>query len=630
MKYPSVSSGVAAVNPKTPGIDYRYDRIGNMLRKESNIDHRENGLSVTHLGTMSYGAGLGPTGRKGRGDSRAGPHALSTVSADGGPGYEYDANGNVVQMGDVYFNWDIKNRLIRETGNTRVGGNHYDYLNRRVVATQMSKDGRVFDRSTYVNRYFEIRSGGEGVKYVWNADARLARTAQRIDKVGECIKLLRFQPGWNLFTLPLETSDEWLESGAVRIFEHLFCWDEARMRWSEAEGPAVLRGKVAWGFVGQEHQLLVPVKTRSEEGDQIRVSPSGWIVNLSGSVVFLPVFERESTVWVWDPEIAEWALRGHGILGHSEGARISLGPFGVAWIDGGSGFESDFDLAADLGTLFYHHDHLKSTAAATDQKGGVLELNNFFPFGGRSPIEKVSSRGGRYQFSQKESSITSGLYYFEARHLDSHAGRFFSYDPALTEEFRERIWNPQDLNPYSYSLNNPISYIDPSGEVVVTLIAASILAYKVYSAASTVSDIHQAYKAFDRDGPSSSEGWKKTAEIGAAWVGGKVVGKLGGKLAGRLLKKTKVDARLKHVDRGIAKTEKVIKNSGGRIVIDPKTKLDSYHIRDSLKFERTKLHNKQSHIEKLQEGSTVLGEKAGGDLGKSIVRPKAETSSESE
>ena len=36
-------------------INYRYDRIGNMLAQTSDIAHIEKGLSVTDLGTMDYG-----------------------------------------------------------------------------------------------------------------------------------------------------------------------------------------------------------------------------------------------------------------------------------------------------------------------------------------------------------------------------------------------------------------------------------------------------------------------------------------------------------------------------------------------------------------------------------------------
>jgi hypothetical protein len=43
-----------------------YDRIGNMLAQTSEITHYEKGFSVTQLGNMSYGAGMGRISRIGR------------------------------------------------------------------------------------------------------------------------------------------------------------------------------------------------------------------------------------------------------------------------------------------------------------------------------------------------------------------------------------------------------------------------------------------------------------------------------------------------------------------------------------------------------------------------------------
>jgi YD repeat-containing protein len=51
-----------------PGwIDYRYDRIGNMISQVSNIPHEEDGNSVTDLGTMLSGGAAGSSGRIGKG-----------------------------------------------------------------------------------------------------------------------------------------------------------------------------------------------------------------------------------------------------------------------------------------------------------------------------------------------------------------------------------------------------------------------------------------------------------------------------------------------------------------------------------------------------------------------------------
>jgi len=50
------------------------------------------------------------------------------------------------------------------------------------------------------------------------------------------------------------------------------------------------------------------------------------------------------------------------------------------------------------------------------------------------------------------------LYFYNARYYDPGIGRFISADTVVPN------WtNPQSLNRYSYCLNNPLKYVDPSG-----------------------------------------------------------------------------------------------------------------------------------------------------------------------
>jgi RHS repeat-associated protein len=56
---------------------------------------------------------------------------------------------------------------------------------------------------------------------------------------------------------------------------------------------------------------------------------------------------------------------------------------------------------------------------------------------------------------------STGLYYYGARYYDPVIGRFISPDTIVPSPS-----NPQSLNRYSYCLNNPLKYIDPSGHYV--------------------------------------------------------------------------------------------------------------------------------------------------------------------
>jgi RHS repeat-associated protein len=64
-------------------------------------------------------------------------------------------------------------------------------------------------------------------------------------------------------------------------------------------------------------------------------------------------------------------------------------------------------------------------------------------------------------FTGKERDTESGLDYFGARYYGSSMGRFMSPDPGWM--LQADVSNPQTLNMYSYVLNNPLRFIDPTG-----------------------------------------------------------------------------------------------------------------------------------------------------------------------
>jgi len=67
----------------------------------------------------------------------------------------------------------------------------------------------------------------------------------------------------------------------------------------------------------------------------------------------------------------------------------------------------------------------------------------------------------RPRYTGKERDTESGNDYFGARYYASSMGRFLSPDPAVLAYADPT--NPQSLNLYSYVLNNPLTFIDPTG-----------------------------------------------------------------------------------------------------------------------------------------------------------------------
>jgi len=152
--------------------------------------------------------------------------------------------------------------------------------------------------------------------------------------------------------------------------------------------------------------------------------------------------------------------------------------------------------------LFYHNDALGSPVALTDSAGSVMWRVDYEPFGNLAAI--METLPNTHEFIGKERDPETSLHYFGARYYDDGIGRFLSVDPALygTGGFLPQdqalsggmpkftLRNPQYLNSYAYSLNNPYRYVDPTGKIGVpaTLLLVGLATYGVYSAFQTIHD----------------------------------------------------------------------------------------------------------------------------------------------
>ncbi|NUQ74300.1 MAG: hypothetical protein HUU21_12145 [Polyangiaceae bacterium] len=116
------------------------------------------------------------------------------------------------------------------------------------------------------------------------------------------------------------------------------------------------------------------------------------------------------------------------------------------------------------GTLYLHADHLGSVDALTNEKGGIEERRSYDAFGqrrnpiwGQAPPASFASKTTK-GFTGHEHDNEFGLVNAKGRIYDPKIGRFLSTDPTISN-----LYFAQSFNRYAYVLNNPLSYIDPSG-----------------------------------------------------------------------------------------------------------------------------------------------------------------------
>ena len=115
------------------------------------------------------------------------------------------------------------------------------------------------------------------------------------------------------------------------------------------------------------------------------------------------------------------------------------------------------------GVFYYFSDHLKTASVITDSAGVIKAESDYYPWGGE--LQFVNNDTNDYKFTGKKRDIETGLDYFGARYYSSGLGRFVTPDwsslpvPVPYATFID----PQSLNQYGYTMNNPRTFADADG-----------------------------------------------------------------------------------------------------------------------------------------------------------------------
>lgn len=133
---------------------------------------------------------------------------------------------------------------------------------------------------------------------------------------------------------------------------------------------------------------------------------------------------------------------------------------------------------------FYHNDPAGTPLAMTDASGTVVWKADYKPFGEEHSTTGAAANDRR--FVGKEKDEETGFSYFGARYEDAKTGRFIAPDPvravdANSSKTNEKmLLDPQRLNTYAYSVNNPYRYVDPDGNTPWDIVDFGFFAHSVY------------------------------------------------------------------------------------------------------------------------------------------------------
>ena len=114
-------------------------------------------------------------------------------------------------------------------------------------------------------------------------------------------------------------------------------------------------------------------------------------------------------------------------------------------------------------TYFIYSDWLGTERFRTPYVPSTNETCTNLPFG--DGMNCSGTDVSPMHFTGKERDSESNLDNFGARYDASSMGRFMSPDPLMASA---KVWDPQTWNRYSYTLNNPLRFIDPTGMDEVT------------------------------------------------------------------------------------------------------------------------------------------------------------------
>ena len=123
---------------------------------------------------------------------------------------------------------------------------------------------------------------------------------------------------------------------------------------------------------------------------------------------------------------------------------------------------------------FYVKNMLNDIIKITDSNGNVLVTYDYDAYGN---IIKTTDTSGinlsninPYRYRSYRYDTETGYYYLNQRYYDPTTARFISQDDT-------GFLNPSDsrgMNLYAYCMNNPVMYVDPSGEIAICTILAAM------------------------------------------------------------------------------------------------------------------------------------------------------------
>ncbi|MGF1674223.1 MAG: RHS repeat-associated core domain-containing protein [Rivularia sp. (in: cyanobacteria)] len=433
-------------------------------------------------------------------------------------GYTYDEWGRLdtvtSQEGVTDYDFDIVGNLITtEFANNVVEERSYDDLNRLIGVTNTDADSNILSSYTYTldkvgHRTVIEELNGRKVEYDYDELYRLIEEtitdpinsnhliSYGYDNVGN--RLTRNDSVGGITTYIYDDNDR-LQSETIAGLETIYGYD------NNGNVISVVNPQQQVNYDWNSENRLIAATTIDSTGNhniQYQYDANG--------VRVASIVDGEETRYLIDanryyPQVLEeYKPTGEVIKNYTYGSSL-------------------LSLSQDNESSFYLYDGYSGVRQVSNELGEITDTYSYDAYGRLLNSTGTTENDYLYQGEQFDSNLD--LQYLRARYYDPNTGRFVSVDPV-----EGSLEQPMSRHRYIYGNDNPVTYIDPSGEsallalndvwfttintLMTTLSSAAVLGRVVSIAtglAATAGAISTAAIAYSY--------WRRRSEGGIRWTG---------------------------------------------------------------------------------------------------------------
>jgi RHS repeat-associated protein len=371
--------------------------------------------------------------------------------------YSYDDLGRVTNDGVNSYSYDNKLRLSSISGNGKTLSFSYDGYN-RITGTDCDGHSNSYEydangnciginNTTYgydkLNRLTSVKFNGKTITYSYRKDSQLSEvsypngmtTSYGYDEVGRLTsKSTKLSNGTVIasYNYTLDKVGNITEQLTKEPYGDIILTNED-VEYSYNSGNRITKaGDISFSF--------------DENGNTTKRGDEKYRWDESDRLI-----RAGSTSIEYDPL---------GLIASFGDITFTTDPLGMGNVlsDSKSGAEYIYGIGLEAriknGKVSYYVTDVRgSVVAIVDESGNITHKYQYDEFGKVTQKEEADYNPFQYVGKYGVMYLSDHQYYMRARHYDPTIGRFFSEDP---------IWS---TNLYPYVDNNPISSIDPKGEM---------------------------------------------------------------------------------------------------------------------------------------------------------------------